>query len=333
MTGQPLLLAGTRVTGTQPHLGTFYGWIRPIADAAGTMDVVVLIADLQSLDPLPTRPMRELAIELETALRHHLPPHVPIVRESAIPSLSTLGRLAIPLFAEHHWRRIAPLRKLRRTSQATTVATMLYPAMMIADVLAFGATHVLAKPEGRFQHTDVLNDVLTCGVHRYQWPMTYLTIHPKPKVDIRAADGLGPMKRNRPGFLPSDAAAEEVIAWTSTLNTPGHISPGDKRQTQCRVAWPLWQAIAAGKPALSPEARRMAVVQEACIANSLTCGDCTRDLATAISDDLSEGRQAHTALPESADGIPPRNPVSIAASAEITAQDLIRQSLTDPSGT
>jgi len=31
----PLLLAGTRVTGTQPHLGTFYGWLRPVAAAEG----------------------------------------------------------------------------------------------------------------------------------------------------------------------------------------------------------------------------------------------------------------------------------------------------------
>jgi len=33
----PLLLAGTRVTGTQPHLGTFYGWLRPVAAAAQEM--------------------------------------------------------------------------------------------------------------------------------------------------------------------------------------------------------------------------------------------------------------------------------------------------------
>lgn len=332
MTDQPLLLAGTRVTGAKPHLGTFYGWIRPIVDAAGTMDVVVLVADLQSLDPLPTRPVRELAIELETTLRHYLPPHVPIVRESAIPSLPVLGRLALPLFAEHHWRRIAPLRKLRRTGQAATVATMLYPAMMIADVLTFGATHVLAKPEGRFQHTDVLNDVITRGAHRYQWPTTRLTMHPKPKVEIRSADGAGPMKRNRPGFLPIDATADEIIAWTATLNTPGSISPGEKRQTQCRVAWPLWQASAAGKPLLSIEARRMTIVQENCVANSLTCGDCIRNLATAISDDLNAGRQEHTALPRCTDGTPPRDPHSIATTAEITARDLIRQSLTAASG-
>ena len=331
MTGQPLLLAGTRVTGAQPHLGTFYGWIRPIVDAASIMEIVVLVADLQSLDPLPARPIHELATKLETALRHYLPPHIPIVRESAIPSLSILCRLAVPLFAEHHWHRIASLRKLRRTGQAATVATMLYPAMMIADVLAFGATHVLAKPEGRFQHTDVLNDVLARGVYRYQWPMTHLTMHPKPKVEIRAADGDGPMKRNRSGFLPIDTSADAVVAWTATLNTPGSISPGENRQAQCRVAWPLWQATAAGRPAPSPEARRMALVQEACTANRLTCSDCTRDLAAVINDDLKKERQEHPAVPESDATVLSRSPHSVAVSAEITARDLIRQSLTEPS--
>ncbi len=327
MSSRPLLLAGIRVTGGQPHLGTYYGWIRPVADAARNMDVVVLVADFQSLDPLPKRPMRELAAELEAALRSHLPPQVPIIRESAIPSLPTLARLAIPLFAEHHWRRVAPLRKIHRTGQTASVATMLYPAMMIADSLAIGATHVLAKPEGRFQHIDLLNEILARGAQRYKWPATRLTTHAKPRVDIRASDGAGPMKRDRPGFLPIDADVDEVTRWASTLETPGSVSAGIDRQAHCRIAWPLWQATAAGKANPAPETKRLIAVRDACVSNRVRCRDCVRRLAAVISGDLTEGRQPNdvslghrTELPRMAAGL-------ITARAELTARNLIRDSL------
>jgi tryptophanyl-tRNA synthetase len=90
-TREPLLLAGTRVTGAEPHLGTLYGWFLPIVEVSKTMSVCVLIADYQSLDAEGTHPLDETAQHLETALRELLPPDVIIVRESRMPPLSSSG--------------------------------------------------------------------------------------------------------------------------------------------------------------------------------------------------------------------------------------------------
>jgi tryptophanyl-tRNA synthetase len=280
------LLAGTRLTGSRPHLGTLYGWIRPIAEAAAQIRVHVLIADLQSLDVPRTVPIHELADELEDALARFLPRDVPIVRESSIRWLPQLALLAAPLFGAHHMRRIAPLRKLARIGEEIPVSTLLYPAMMIADVLAFGATHVLAKPEGRFQHSDVLNDVLSRGAHRYGWPRMQLAIWAKARVDVLRADGTGPMKRNQPGILNvPPATGEEIRRWTTSVVVPGYRQPASERSQRCRVVWPVWQAI--GMHGHGPEREDlMRGVAHGCSTNQLSCQECTARLADVLADDL-----------------------------------------------
>jgi hypothetical protein len=317
----PMLLAGTRLTGAEPHLGTFYGWIRPITKAAETMRVCVLIADLQSLDlPRDCRIAEETG-ELEQVLRQFLPTSVPIVRESEVPSLTTLAFLAGALFADHHLRRIAPLRKMHRTGQAMTVATMSYPAMMVADILTFRASHVLAKPEGRFQHTDVLNDVLARGTRRYGWPETHLAAHPKPKIDIPAGDGSGrPMKRDMPGAFNIGGATEaDVLRWTGGLPVPGHSDPADQRPSRCPVIWPIWQSLKAAHPPTSPQAAHARVVADGCPTNSLSCRVCARTLALTIAGDLACTRASarSSVSPQEASS-------ALARQAERTAQRLVR---------
>lgn len=296
---EPLLLAGMRLTGADPHLGTFYGWIRPVAQATTRMRVCVLIADLQSLDVPRTRPIGDETDELQTALREFLPADTPIICESQIPMLSTLAILAAPLFAPHHLRRIAPLRAMCRTGQPIPASTWRYPAMMIADVLAIGATHVLAKPEGRFQHADVLNDVLHRGARRYGWPAGHLSLHPKPKVDIPAGDGSRrPMKRDRLGVLKvNDAARSDITAWTTSLPVPGYSEGGDERAAQCPVAWQIWQTQRAVHPPDSAKAARADAICEGCITNSLSCQECTHALADAITMDLADARTPATIEP------------------------------------
>lgn len=315
------LLAGMRLTGAEPHLGTFYGWVRPVAAAAEEMDVIVLIADSQSLDPLPQRPIGELAHRLERALRPHLPGHVPIIRESTVRGLAALAYLAKPLFAAHHWNRVAPLRRITRTNSLATVATMLYPAMMIADVLAFDATHVLAKPEGSFQHADVLNDVLARGVRRYRWPQVYLHSYPKPKVDVPDSSGSGPMKRNKPGHLSIGTDAEGIAAWASQLPAPGHQSHGETRIQDCRVVWPIWQATAAGRPSNTLARRKLAEIYRECMANRLACMYCKEQLAAKLTRDLEPQ------TPPSATRTPATQTIG---RAQRRALEIVRQTVHNP---
>lgn len=297
--GRPLLLAGIRLTGSAPHLGTFYGWIRPVTRAAESMRVCVLIADHQSLEHPRDEPIREQASRLEATLRELLPADVSIVRESAVPSLTQLGFLAAQLFADHHLRRVAPLRKLHAAGQPITMPVLLYPAMMIANVLAFGATHVLSKPESRFHHADVLNDVLTRAAHHYGWPPLRLSLVHKPKVDIPSGDGSGrPMKRDRPGalFIPV-GTGDRIDQWAKTLPTPDQGSVGIQRFTDCGVVRPIWDSIDACHPAGSPTARRIAAVRWNCVNNTSSCSACVGLLTNTITDDMAQSRSRSPGRP------------------------------------
>lgn len=314
-----LLLAGTRVTGPSPHLGTFYGWLRPVAAAAQTMDVCVLIADLQSLDVSRDGSLEDHTTQLVSAMRRYLPANVAIVRESAVPSLPLLGMYASTLFAGHHLRRVAPLRQLAARGRPIPVSTLLYPAMMIANVIAFNATHVLAKPEGRFQHHDVLNDVLHRAAKIYRWPHHRLAAQPKPRIDLPSGDGTGPMKRDRPGALTlTNADAGTVLRWAQQLPSPDTLHAG-QRPAACRVVLPTWHAITHDQP------ERRTRVHRACATGVLDCHTCKTTLARAITTDLDAARRACVGEPTC-----PR----LADQAEQRAQDLIARAsashLADP---
>lgn len=288
-----LLLAGTRLTGAYPHLGTFYGWIQPLRRAADSMNVCVLIADLQSLDAPREQPLAEQASHLEQALKELLPPQIAIVRESAIRALPTLALLIAALFSGHHLRRVAPLRAAARTVNNALAggaapvpwSTLVYPATMAADLLAFGASDVLAKPEGRFQHIDVLNDVLARASRRYPWTTQTIQLYPKPSVNIPSADGSAPMKRHRPGYLPVPTTHDRAAAWTARLPTPPDPTAAG-RAARCPVAHHVWTAIAGTHPPTSHTGRRASEHLIRCHTNAITCTNCLTMLADAISCDV-----------------------------------------------
>jgi tryptophanyl-tRNA synthetase len=304
---RPLLLAGTRVTGPTPHLGTFYGWLRPVAAAARSMDVCVLVADMQSLDVNHDDGLTADTDRLVAALAQFLPSNVAIVRESGVPSIPLLALYASTEMAGHQLRRIGPLRKLAASGQPITLPSLLYPAMMIANVLAFGATHILAKPEGRFQHHNVLNDVLHRAARTYGWPEAHLTAHPKPRIDLPGGDGSGPMKRNRPGALFVDASDSAVQTWAAGLPAPETANPS-QRATHCQVVLPTWRAVIHDQP------RRYQRIERACRSGALDCDTCRISLARSITTDLRAAR-----MPAADSG------TAIAERAEQQARSLVRR--------
>jgi tryptophanyl-tRNA synthetase len=245
------------------------------------MDVCVLVADLQSLDVVPEVSLASDADRLTAVLRERLPESVRIVRESDVPSLPALAICASRLLAAHHLRRVGPLRKLIDRGQPISLPTLLYPAMMIANVLAFDATHVLAKPEGRFQHHDVLNDALRRGPLAYGWPRLELTPYSKPRVDMPSGDGSGPMKRNKSGALyVTDVDDQAVGRWVDLL--PGPPDPRSRdRSARCAVVQPVWRAINHYDPA------RQDYVMQQCVQAQVSCADCRANLAGAILADLA----------------------------------------------
>jgi hypothetical protein len=277
-----LLLVGTRVTGSEPHVGTLYGWVAPLVEASRRLTVHVLIADLQSLGVQLAGPRGEAARALERSLRGLAPSHLPVLLESLVPSLPALALLCAPLFSGQVLSRVAPLRKAAREGRGVTLNTALYPAMMLADVLAFGATHVFDKPEGRFDHRDVLNDALRRGTASYGWPALHLRHYPKPRVHVPSLDGTGPMKRERAaaGYVGvEDLAGSGVGDKLRRVPAPGFVQPGEQRPAGCSVIRPLWDAV--GGPRSQAAAAR-------CRANAIACQDCATALASELQRDYQE---------------------------------------------
>ena len=314
-TARSLLLAGMRVTGSAVHLGTLYGWLVPITVAARTMPVCVLVADHQSLDIDLDEPLADVGDALEAGLREFLPASVSLVRESAVPSLPTLALLASTLFAPSDLRRVAPLRALQDRWPALPLSTVLFPALMVADALAFEATHVLEQPEWHSHQIDMINKALQRGATRFGWPDRQLERLPRQPVDIRRADGSGPMRRNRGdrGMLSlAGATLESVRAWTTSLPCPGFTVPGSQRRSRCATAWGIWDAV---------PGRDRDQHHAACLANELSCPACTGLLATRIVRHLDDLRSA------SARRRVNEHDVERANRAEASARTLVRRAL------
>lgn len=124
---KPLLLAGTRLTGDKPHIGTYYGWINPIIRASEEMNVCVMIADYQSLDIYHEIKYSKVGQNLKRTLRKLLPSSVPIILESEILSILNLGLIISRLFTKSYLNRIAPFRKLRNEGNSISLNTLMYP--------------------------------------------------------------------------------------------------------------------------------------------------------------------------------------------------------------
>lgn len=284
-----LLLAGTRLTGDKPHIGTFYGWIYQIIKASEVMDVCVIISDYQSLDTSNQTKYSITAQNLKATLGKLLPSSIPIVLESDIPSISTLGILISNLFTKSYLNRVAPFRKMRRMEKSISLNTFMYPSLMIADVLAIGATHIFDKPEGRFQHIDVLNDVLNkMSIH---WGLDKLKLkeYNKRKIDIPSLDGSGPMKRERvnAGVIEVINTSVELIKeQLSKVVVPSTEVDVIFKSENCNVIKKIWDSIDFEKKT------------SICLNNTMSCEICVNLLAETIYSDISISKNCSQKIDE-----------------------------------
>src|SRR4051812_37765520 len=94
-TPRPTLFASTRVV-ARPHIGTFFGWIKPIAACAHTHDVTVLLCDHQSFDGT-SLPSAESVLRLKATLQAYFWEGISIITESEIEGLEALLPLLLRL--------------------------------------------------------------------------------------------------------------------------------------------------------------------------------------------------------------------------------------------
>lgn len=271
------LIAATRVTGSVPHLGTFYGWVLPILKANRNMNVVVVISDYQSFDIKLNDKYHLVASQLRKNLRVFLPPEIPIIIESEIPSLPLLGMLISGAFDDSHLSRISTFKKLKTKGTVPHFNTLAYPAFMIADVLAVGATHIFARTEGNFQPVDIMNDILKkCSVY-YEWPKFKLNNYYKRHVSIPKITGKGTMKREGGsigsiGVIGADIWGVKNALSQCQLPSKGMLSCG--REKSCEVISKIWDSIALNE-------------KKMCMLDKYPCGKCLDLISNRIMNDIN----------------------------------------------
>lgn len=180
-----------------PHIGTFYGWISQVKRAKEFFNVVILIADYQSFDVQLSQTISVAAQKLKAVFSHFLP-DTPIIIESEITDIITLGFLISRYVKPRYYKRIMPIRKyLDEKGGRISVPRLIYPSMMVADLIALNASVVFNKPEGKFQHSEILNGIIMDLNKRLDCNLDKLQTFKKESFNIFSLDGTGPMKRNR----------------------------------------------------------------------------------------------------------------------------------------
>ena len=190
-----ILIAGTRLTGDNMHLGTYYGWIYQIKRAQEKYNVVIMISDYQSLDN-DWKCYSYIALNLKKYLKQFLP-DVPIIIESEISGILELGFLIQNKFKNRYYRRVMPIRKKIEDEHLASFHMLIYPSMMLADIYALNATVMFDKPEGKFQHSEVINNLIKDMNYLYNINYPFMEIFNKQHINILSLDASGPMKRNR----------------------------------------------------------------------------------------------------------------------------------------
>jgi len=191
-----ILIAGTRLTGESPHIGTYYGWIFQIKRALEQHDIIIMISDYQSLDMDYQVSYYEAAQNLKKVYKYFLP-NVPVIIESEITDILKLGFLIQKNFKNKYYRRIMPIKKQIEETGETNFHVLFYPALMLADILAIDAKVAFDKPEGKFQHSEVINHLIGDFNKKFDLDVDKLETFSKQHINILSLDGTGPMKRNR----------------------------------------------------------------------------------------------------------------------------------------
>lgn len=236
----PILFASTRVV-LRPHIGTFFGWIKPLARQAQSHNVTVLLCDLQSFDGTDLPSVRDIDTFRNQLLRY-LPASVQILVEREIYGIEAL----IPLILRGIGTRALtrnPTLKALATRGALRLGHLVYPALMAADILACRPDLILAREDGYrtfewpFKAVRKLSDLIGL-VEATPRPLGF------PQVQIVDDDGER-LRRSvsggpQIGESPDDTNAVERWILARQLQPDG---PGAVRWARCRAPKSLWQSL------------------------------------------------------------------------------------------
>jgi tryptophanyl-tRNA synthetase len=269
------IMAGMRIWQNRMHLGTFYGWIVPLRELSSNNEVLVLLADLQSIENFPSYlSLRTSVRHLKNEMRSFLP-QAKVYIESDFQDFDRYAIQAASIFKKEFYKRLGSFKESFEPGKETSFLKCLYPCMMVADVIKLQPGWVLAKNGDKAPHVDVINDILKKGNHLFGWPQLYVYVLNKSPVYIPDISGQLPMRRNRPDMaieIHFGMTAKEIEKSLLRSNHPERHGPDISR---CKVISQIWKVVTQDTVSLS-----------ACLQKSIDCVSCVRLLSKKISTDL-----------------------------------------------
>lgn len=272
------IMAGMRVWPEEIHLGTYYGWVKPVADLMGDNQITLILAELQSLENFPDyKSCYDTTRNLRDTLQAFLP-DARILIETEQPSFQLYTTQAMSLITGSHYNRLGPFRNAMKSEQTLGFLKALYPCMMVANILEVKPDSVLAKSGSQSPHIDVINDILQRGRQAFQWPVLKVQVLEKKHIYIPSLSGAKHMRRSEPEFCLAavpNMGMDSIHMALKKVVTPG--SSGQESLTACNIIAPIWRA-ATGKG--EPESLKE------CFSRNVNCCDCVASLSHQISIDL-----------------------------------------------
>ena len=302
------VLTGITTTGT-PHLGNYAGAIRPAiaASRAPGVESFFFLADYHALIKAddPARVARSRLEIAATWLACGLDPQkVTFYRQSDIPEIPQLTWLLTCVTAKGLLNRAHAYKAaVDKNAEAgedpdfgVTAGLYMYPVLMAADILAFGA-HKVPVGRDQIQHIEMARDIGQRFNHIYGESWRAATgasgdplVLPEVQIDENVATLPGldgrKMSKSYDNTIPLFAPPAELKKLVMSIVTDSR-APGEPKDTEGSTLFQLYQAFAT--PAQTEEMRHA-------FAEGIGWGDAKQRLFNLVDDTVTPMREQYAQL-------------------------------------
>ena len=168
MGAKPRSLSGIKPTGT-PHLGNYFGMIKPAIELQKTHETYYFIADYHALTSLRNpKQINEYTYELTAifaALGMNFENHA-FFRQSDIPEVTELYWILSCITSKGLMDRVHAHKDAVTKSQEINIGLFCYPILMACDILIYDSNFVPVGQDQR-QHLEITRDLAIKFNHLY----------------------------------------------------------------------------------------------------------------------------------------------------------------------
>ncbi|MGE0871726.1 MAG: tryptophan--tRNA ligase [Kofleriaceae bacterium] len=268
------IISGVQPTG-QLHLGNYFGAIQPQLALQGQGELLLFVADLHALTTVHDR-VRLVELTREVALAYLAlgldPDRATLFRQSEVPEVTELTWILATVAGMGLLERAHAYKDKRAHGLPASVGLFLYPVLMAADILLYGADVVPVGADQR-QHLEMTRDL----AHAFHTSFGEVFALPREHIDPRAAivpgiDGRK-MSKSYGNTIELFAEPRAIEARVKAIQTDSRAL-GEPLDPEANAIYPLYALVAA-----PDDARALA---EGMHAGEIGYGEAKRRLAAAI---------------------------------------------------